>query len=209
MNYDPTEWVSANIAGMIARRLGIPHSNDRVKAQMQAEQPATVRRKSEHRDELLLGPYIEMARRQSDAQRAIEAEAEQRRKAREAAQAEAKVAKQTAVESELKALRDELASHRQLIVGTFSDLQQMIICPECGSDYSHMLDAGFFAGTDEREGGIPVGAKMLGHTQHRRHAVGIKFHCECCSNFFWLSIQQHKGQNFVEVGLRERKGDQP
>lgn len=122
MNYDPTEWVSPNIAGMIARRLGIPHSNDRVKAQMQAEKPATVRRKSERRDEVMLGPYLDMARMQSDAQRAIEAEAEERRKAREAARAQVE-------EGHIDNLRRELREARKWAAQ--ADIDRQAALTEC------------------------------------------------------------------------------
>lgn len=73
-------------------------------------------------------------------------------------------------------------------------------CPSCNEDYTHVRRVGTLVGSDEHEatpaydGTFPTGA-----TPSRRSAVEIVFECESCPDLFALVIQQHKGNNLIEV----------
>jgi hypothetical protein len=71
-----------------------------------------------------------------------------------------------------------------------------IACPSCGSDYSHIREAGTLLGGDE--GRVYPGKHVLGRTEERRSAISIVFDGEC-GHAWELRIQQHRGINLVEV----------
>jgi hypothetical protein len=75
-----------------------------------------------------------------------------------------------------------------------------IACPACGFEYSHVREAGTLLGGDE--GGVYPGTRAIGLApdHERRSAVAIVFDGEC-GHAWALRIQQHKGINFVTVGL--------
>jgi hypothetical protein len=73
-----------------------------------------------------------------------------------------------------------------------------VVCPNCGFDYTHVRHVGTLMGGDE---GVMAyeGTVTTGVTGNRRSAVEIVFSCENCPKLFALVIQQHKGNNFVEI----------
>ncbi|CAN5396662.1 hypothetical protein BH11PLA2_BH11PLA2_18350 [soil metagenome] len=75
-----------------------------------------------------------------------------------------------------------------------------VVCPNCRSDYTHVHHVGTLVGTDQYEAVAAYdGTNPTGATPSRRSAVEIVFSCENCPEFFALVIQQHKGNNLVEV----------
>jgi hypothetical protein len=75
-----------------------------------------------------------------------------------------------------------------------------VLCPSCGSDYTHVQHVGTLVGSDQAEA-VPAyeGTFPSGTTPQRRSAVEIVFLCEQCPKLFALIIQQHKGINHVEI----------
>lgn len=83
-----------------------------------------------------------------------------------------------------------------------------VVCPNCGSHYTHVRSAGTLVGSDEHEATVAYeGTAPSGTTPSRRSAVEIVFDCEECPQLFRLVIQQHKGINNLEIhaGLPEPK----
>jgi hypothetical protein len=72
-------------------------------------------------------------------------------------------------------------------------------CPNSNGDYTHVCHVGTLLGTDPHEAGIYSGTAPTGSTPFRRSAVEIVFMCETCPERFALVIQQHKGNNFVQL----------
>ena len=79
--------------------------------------------------------------------------------------------------------------------GSYAD-EWAIACPLCGSDYSHIREAGTLLGGDES--GVYRGTHVLGMALARRSAVVIVFDGECGQSWE-LRIQQHKGVNLIRV----------
>jgi hypothetical protein len=75
----------------------------------------------------------------------------------------------------------------------------ILLCPACGSEYSHVERVGTTYGTDKYEAGVYPGTKAIRHTGWRRSGVEIVCSCESCLELFSLVLQQHKGQNFILV----------
>ena len=73
-------------------------------------------------------------------------------------------------------------------------------CPYCGGDFTHIRHVGTLVGSDKLEataayeGTVPAGA-----TGARRSALEVVFDCETCPKPFALVIQQHKGNNMLEI----------
>lgn len=85
----------------------------------------------------------------------------------------------------------------------YGDGNVNIVCPHCGSDYTHVSHVGTLLGSDEHEAGIYEGTVQIGATaiDYRRSAVAIVFDCENCPTQFSLVVQQHKGVNLVQIHL--------
>ncbi len=84
--------------------------------------------------------------------------------------------------------------------GRFIADESNVVCPSCGFDYTHVHHVGTLIGSDENEAVVAYeGTDASGATPKRRSAVEIVFSCENCPKLFALVIQQHKGNNFVEV----------
>jgi hypothetical protein len=78
-----------------------------------------------------------------------------------------------------------------------------IACPVCGFYYSHIREALTRVGTDVYEAEVYAGTVAGGTaTGERRSALVIVFDGEC-GHAWEVSIQQHKGINFVEVRPRD------
>jgi hypothetical protein len=92
--------------------------------------------------------------------------------------------------------RDALA----YLSGRFISGEANVVCPSCGFDYTHIHHVGTLVGSDQFEA-VPAyeGTAPSGATPQRRSAVEIVFSCENCPKLFALVIQQHKGNNLVEV----------
>jgi hypothetical protein len=75
-----------------------------------------------------------------------------------------------------------------------------VVCPSCGFHYTHVLRGGTLMGSDQSEAKQDYeGMELSGTTPSRRSAAEIVFSCENCPKLFALVIQQHKGNNFVEI----------
>ena len=86
------------------------------------------------------------------------------------------------------------------LAGNSSADEANVICPHCGSEYTHVRHVGTLFGSDHAEAELAHdGTATSGVTSQRRSAVEIVFSCENCPDLFALVIQQHKGNNFVEV----------
>jgi hypothetical protein len=78
----------------------------------------------------------------------------------------------------------------------------LLLCPVCGFDYTHTEAAFTRVGSDECEAGIYVDTKPRGTTEARRSALVCVFDGEC-GHRWELVIQQHKGNNFIEINVLE------
>lgn len=73
-----------------------------------------------------------------------------------------------------------------------------IYCPICGYEYNHVRRVFTRMGTDELEAKVYEGTSVDGRTEFRRSALVIVFDGEC-GHSWELIIQQHKGNNLVDV----------
>jgi len=88
----------------------------------------------------------------------------------------------------------------QFLSGHICGGETNIVCPSCSSDYTHVHHVGTLVGSDQFEAATAYeGTATSGSTPERRSAVEIVFECEGCPQRFSLVIQQHKGNNFVEI----------
>lgn len=83
-----------------------------------------------------------------------------------------------------------------------------LLCPACGFNYSHIRKAYTELGSDEDEAVIYEGTLMGGRTTSRRSALVIEIEGEC-EHQWKIRIQQHKGNNFVEVETFDRPAIYP
>lgn len=74
----------------------------------------------------------------------------------------------------------------------------VILCPACGYEYSHIQRAGTKLGTDKYEARVYEGTEALGCVGWRRSALVVELKGEC-GHQWALVIQQHKGINYVRV----------
>lgn len=75
-----------------------------------------------------------------------------------------------------------------------------IVCPSCGSGYTHIRHVGTLVGADDHAAVLSYdGTGTSGSTGARRSALEIVFTCEGCPKLFALVVQQHKGVNFIEI----------
>jgi hypothetical protein len=87
-----------------------------------------------------------------------------------------------------------------LLAGEIYHGEANIMCPNCQSDYTHVEHVGTLVGSDQHEAAVAYeGTAPTGATPSRRSAVEIVFSCENCPEYFALVIQQHKGNNLVQV----------
>lgn len=98
------------------------------------------------------------------------------------------------------ALRTRPADVLPCLSGTILSGELNIRCPNCGSDYTHVRHAGTLVGSDDNEA-TPAysGTAPSGATGSRRSALEIVFTCEGCPKLFALVIQQHKGNNLIQI----------
>jgi len=73
---------------------------------------------------------------------------------------------------------------------------QVINCPTCGYDYTHIKEAHARIGSDPAEWSPPLGVQVHGKTENRRSALVIQVTGEC-DHKWEIVFQQHKGQTFV------------
>lgn len=94
---------------------------------------------------------------------------------------------------------------------------QILQCPVCGEDYTHISSVSVFArGEDESKGlhvsvsgidtynctatpSVIVDNNMSGNTSGRRGSVSFTFHCEICQNQSTVAFSQHKGNTHIAV----------
>ena len=96
--------------------------------------------------------------------------------------------------------RDAIA----LLSGELSEDVSTVVCPSCGSHYTHIHSVGTLVGSDQFEAVVAYkGTASSGTTPARRSAVEIVFDCEGCPHLFALVIQQQKGNNLVEVHQKD------
>ncbi|MCI0682447.1 MAG: hypothetical protein L0Y71_10100 [Gemmataceae bacterium] len=72
-----------------------------------------------------------------------------------------------------------------------------VVCPSCGSDYTHVRHVGTLVGSDQFEAVVAYdGASPSGATPQRRSAVEIVFSCENCPKLFSSStVESRKSSN--------------
>lgn len=73
-------------------------------------------------------------------------------------------------------------------------------CPNCGSDYTHVRHVGTLVGTDSHEATTAYeGTVPTGTTSTAERRLGVVFDCENGPQVFALVIQQHKGNDVIEI----------
>lgn len=72
---------------------------------------------------------------------------------------------------------------------------ELLLCPVCGYDYSHIRDVFTAFGSDEYEAGIYGTTEPKETTDYRRSALVIVFDGEC-GHTWRIVFQQHKGKHF-------------
>ena len=75
-------------------------------------------------------------------------------------------------------------------------------CPKCDHNYTHIVRAGTLMPIPERadDDVMPYpGTDVIGITGGRRAALAVVMRCEECEHTFAVVVQQHKGENYVEV----------
>ena len=94
--------------------------------------------------------------------------------------------------------------------------QNQLLCAACGGEYTHCESVESFEQLNEdfNKSGVHVTVKgyaqisvdcdMSGNPSHRRDGVKLTFWCEYCEKKSVLTIAQHKGNTFVEYGVRSR-----
>jgi len=76
----------------------------------------------------------------------------------------------------------------------------LLICPNCGTNCTHILYVGSLLGADKDEGNKPFsGTVAVGKTPYPHAAVQITLSCEGCDQYFALIIQKMKGLNLVKI----------
>jgi len=93
----------------------------------------------------------------------------------------------------------EGASVLKFLSGNISAGDINMRCPSCGFDFTHIREVGTLMGQDEHEAVVYKGTGIIGKTKSRRSAIQIIFDCEGCTDTFALVIQQHKGNDFLQV----------
>lgn len=86
-----------------------------------------------------------------------------------------------------------------------------LICPLCGSEWTHVDDV-FVAGRPREDGPlVPVHVDSSGQVREgsdvispvgdegRRHSIALVGYCETCTGQFAIEFRQHKGQTHVSV----------
>ncbi len=87
-----------------------------------------------------------------------------------------------------------------LLSGEIYGGETNVICPNCRSDYTHVHHVGTLVGSDQHEAVVAYdGTDPSGATPSRRSAVEIVFSCEKCPEYFAIVVQQHKGNNLIEI----------
>lgn len=77
----------------------------------------------------------------------------------------------------------------------------ILVCPACGYDYSHIRSCHTALGNDKYEGGKAYpGTEARGVTPFRRDCLVITLDGEC-EHAWEIRIQQHKGINYVWTRL--------
>lgn len=88
----------------------------------------------------------------------------------------------------------------ELLAGESYGGEINVVCPNCGSHYTQVENAGTLIGSDPHEATVAYeGTAPTGTTPERRSAVEVVFNCEGCPQLFRLVIQQHKGINNIEI----------
>jgi hypothetical protein len=77
---------------------------------------------------------------------------------------------------------------------------ETLLCPVCGLDYSHIREVFTRLGSDRHEAQVYVGTQVKEFTEERRSALVIALDGEC-GHRWNLTIQQHKGNNFVDIEI--------
>ena len=75
-------------------------------------------------------------------------------------------------------------------------------CPKCDHNYTSIVRVGSLVPTAENadHGTDPIpGTAAIGRTPRRQSALAVEMRCEECDHTFAVVVQQHKGENFVEV----------
>ena len=95
--------------------------------------------------------------------------------------------------------------------------QQVLSCPVCGEDYTHISSVSVFARREDADNGLTVCVNdidcygsvkaptasitpsMAGNASARRGSVLIAFKCEMCHNQTTVAFAQHKGYTEIAV----------
>ena len=82
-----------------------------------------------------------------------------------------------------------------------------ILCPRCGSGYTHQHEVAVFNRSEDAEEWVctTVAWRLInqelnteGNPSRRRQGLRISIECEECGEYSGLNIYQHKGQTFIE-----------
>ena len=84
-----------------------------------------------------------------------------------------------------------------------------LLCPECGSDYTHHRrvtvfwrereDAPLGSCIKSSQDELHVAREQWGNPSERRDGISIDCECEICGTLFRLHIAQHKGHTLIKA----------
>jgi hypothetical protein len=89
-----------------------------------------------------------------------------------------------------------------------ADLHDPLLCPKCGNDFLHHADVIVYDRREDADDtrvttiGATINVAMVpnarsGNPSSRRDGLAIEFECEGCHGQFELTIEQHKGQTYL------------
>lgn len=89
------------------------------------------------------------------------------------------------------------------------DLGSELCCANCGGNYLHHNRVEVFECSEDAKQGVHVvvedgkatfDTSLAGNPSSRRNGLAIHFSCENCEATTVLTIAQHKGNTFVDIG---------
>ena len=92
-------------------------------------------------------------------------------------------------------------------------LSSVLICPVCECDHTHQEIINVYQKEEGQRDGMRVQIKgynvsidrdTRGNPSGKRQGLEILFLCEHCVNWISLTIAQHKGQTYLELGMSSR-----
>ena len=103
----------------------------------------------------------------------------------------------------LELVKAETGKKEEVIDKVFSGemygSERNLVCPTCGSEFTHIRRVYTRLGGDQYEAGVYTGTRPYGDAEYRRSALVVEVECESSGHGFAVVIQQHKGINLVVI----------